>query len=547
MVANLGRSVTSSVSPQFQPTNVGTSLLNQAASSLDNISRDMQSKADTIYINSFLTDARKAARDIYNKNSDDPEQLTKELDAYKQGLLSNMPSSLQPRLDIEYGSMTENYINKVVTVKNKLLTLEQDKKLIDNENQVIKDIQFAARDLFDNAGLSEDEVVAKNISIATASAASLDSLEKNLSTVGLDGKLLRTPQQIKSSISKAREFFFSEAASSWLRSQPNKMKAYQDWLDNKVSVDLPEGSINLRDSMSAEVRAKVDKKLISEIKNEIFIEDKRREEEERFQEEESEVLKKDLYNISTEGKLTPAIVEASRHKLEYRDYKDLLTIAKEANPITDGNVYGNLVNKLDDGQDISEDLRIARFNNRSLSNEDYEKLADKNKTKGVGASLDDPVREGRDFLLGFLGSSAESLKIAESQTMAKAEREYNTMIADFIKINDRNPTREESLDIADRVGERYNLVQTDKAAGTLPKPLAMPIALKIKTTQLTPEALDKVEADTYKIFMEKHNGNKEAIINDPKFIEELKLLKAFEPIAALNLKRVKAAESRRRK
>lgn len=541
------RGVSSSQAPQFQPSGTSSSFLNQISGSLDNISQDMQSKADNIYINSFLTDARKSARDIFNRNSDNPEQLAKELDAHKQGLLTNMPASLQDRLSMEYGSLSESYLNKATTTKNKVLTLEQHRGLANSEDQITKDLQFAARELFDNKNLSEDEIISKNAISINTTATSLNALESNLSSIGADGKLLRTPKQITSSIQRAREFFFSEAASSWLQQQPDKMKAYQSWLHNEVVVNLPEGTLNLRDSISPEVRAKVDRKLISDIKNEIFIDDKAREQEERDQEEKSEILKKDLYKISAGGALTPSEVEESRHNLDYQDYKDLLTIAKEANPITDGNVYGNLVNRIENGEDISEDLRIARFNKKALSNEDYEKLSDKNKTKGIGASLDEPVQEARDYLLGFLGSSAEALSMAESQTMARAERDYNTRIADFIKSNDRNPSRVEALDIADEVGGRYNLVQTDKYAGTLPKPKAMPIDLKVKMSQLTPESLDKVEADTLKSFMEKHNGSKEAVMSDPKFIEELKLLKAFEPIAALNIERAKAAESRRRK
>jgi hypothetical protein len=507
----------------------------------------MQAKADTLYINSFLTDARKSARDIFNRNSDNPEQLAKELQAHKQGLMTNMPSNLQPRLDLEYGSISESYINKATITKNKLLTVEQDKSLIDNENQVITDIQFAARDLFNDKGLTEEESAARNAATIDSVAIGLQSLEQNLSSVGADGQPLRTPKQIRVATQKAREFFFSQAARSWLDVQPDKMRAYEEWLGNKAILNIGDQSVNLRDSMSAEVRSKVDKGLIAGIKNDIFIQNKLDEQEEKAQEEESDLLKKDLFKLSAEGRLTPSIVEASRHRLEYRDYKDLFSTAKESNPITDGAVYGNLVNRMNNGEDISEDLRIARFNNKSLSNEDYEKLADKNKTKGVGASLDKPVDEGRNFLLGFLGSSAEILSIAESQTMARAERDYNTRIADFIDLNHREPTRAEALDIADEIGARYNLVQTDKHAGTLPKPKAMPIDVKTKMSQLTREALDKVEADTMKLFMEKHNGDKEAVINDPKFIEELKLLKAFEPIAAINQERIKAAESRSRK
>jgi hypothetical protein len=534
-------------SPQFQPSSAGGSFFNELSTSLQRTSQDMQSKADNLYINDFLTGARKGARDIYNKNIDNPDQLNKELSSYKDGLLNNMPAALKPRLENEYGSLSESYLDKATTARNKVLTLQQNKALVDNENQILNDVQFAARGIFSNENLTPDEINSRNITTINRVAVDFDALDKNLSAVGADGNPLRTPEQAVKSLQKAKEFFFSEVASSWLSAQPNKLEAYSKWKNNEVTIPLPEGTINVRDAMTPEVRAKIDKQLIQNIKNEIFVSDKQNDIKEKQDEEFSDNLKKDFFKLSTSGQLTPNMVEASRGSLEYNDYKDLLKISKEANPITNGTTYGDFINKLENGEDISDDLRIARFEKKSLSNEDYEKLLDRNKSKGAGGALPDSVEEGRDFLMGFLGSSSQALSITESAVMAKAEREYNSDVQDFIDINGRKPTRKESMGMADEVADRYNIIQTDKFAATLPKPKAMSISVKTKMSELTPEALDKVEKDTFNLFMQKHNSDEEAVKNDPEFLKELRLLKAYQPIAAVNQSKANAAQKKTRK
>ena len=229
--------ITSGRSPSFQPSGAGGSFFTELSRGLQQTSREMKAKSDNLYINSFLTDARKSARDIYNKNSSNPEQLSIELNKYKQGLLGNMPAELRPRLDSEYGSLGEKYIDKATSAKNKELTLQQNIALADNENQILSDVDFSARDIFsDSSDLTEAETLTRNVTSINSIAASFQSLEKNLTQVGADGKPLRTPSQATKSLQKAKEFFFTGAANSWLDSQPDKLDAYNKWLDNKVTI-----------------------------------------------------------------------------------------------------------------------------------------------------------------------------------------------------------------------------------------------------------------------------------------------------------------------
>lgn len=525
-------SVTGGRSPSFQPSGAGGSFFTELSRGLEQTSNEMKAKADNLYINSFLTDARKSARDIYNKNSDNPEQLSKELNNYKQGLLENMPSELRPKLDSEFGSLGEKYLDKSTSTRNKQLTLQQNIALADNENQILSDVDFAAKDIFaDSSDLTEAETLTRNITSINSIAASFQSLENNLSQVGADGKPLRSPNQTVKSLQKAKEFFFTGAANSWLDSQPDKLGAYNKWLDNEVVIPLPEGNINVRDAMSPDVRAKVDKQLIANIKNDVYVENKQAERVEAQQEAFADETKKIMFKKSIDGTLNPNEVEASRNVLDFKDYKDFTKIAREADPRTNGAVYGSLIRDIEEGKDVGDAAEIARFTNRTLSNADYEKILNRNKVTDGKKDIPDPVDAGRDFLLDFLGSNSTALDFTQAATIANAERDYDDRIQGFIDKEGRSPNRAEAADISDEIVERYNVIQIDEIAATLPKPKAMSIAVKSKGRELTVEAVDKVESDTFNAFMQKHNGDSEKAKLDPDFLTEIKLIQPFRTIA----------------
>ena len=125
MVSLLQRGVgaTQAASPQFQPSSASSTFFGEVSKSFDNIANEMQNKAESLYISSSLTDARKSARKIYEKNLGNPDQLQKELAKYQEGMLSKVPSNLAPRLQNEYGQLAEQYVSKAITTKNNNLTL----------------------------------------------------------------------------------------------------------------------------------------------------------------------------------------------------------------------------------------------------------------------------------------------------------------------------------------------------------------------------------------------------------------------------------------
>ena len=60
--------ITGANAPQFRPSGSSANLFNQLSAGLEQTSREMQAKSDSIYINTFSTEVREASREIYNNN-----------------------------------------------------------------------------------------------------------------------------------------------------------------------------------------------------------------------------------------------------------------------------------------------------------------------------------------------------------------------------------------------------------------------------------------------------------------------------------------------
>lgn len=537
---------------QFQPDQSSSIFFQEISKAGQNLANDMQSKADVMYINSFLTEGRKGARKIYEKNQADPNQLKEELNSYKKGLLSSMPRSLGGRLEMEYNSISEGYLNKAITTKNKLLSNNQSLVLDENETQLVNDIAFAGQNLADsihNKELSEDERSAVGLSALNSMDVSFKALRSNLQTVGADGNPLRTDTQINKSLKKSREALFSSFGKAWLKNQPDKLKAYAEWQDNKVIVEMPDGKINVRESMSFETRQKIDKEMINGIKNELYIEKQTIEKSEREREEIVEATKKEDFELAKTGDLTVEKVEASKSIYDFQEYKDFSIMAREANPITNGAVYGRLVQKAGNGEDISVELRNARFNDKSVSNPDYEHLLNVNKTAGAISDLPSPVRQGRDLLLGSLGGNSDILSILDSRVMAKAERQYNFEVENFISRERRQPNSLEAEDIAENLFNRFTILKTDQYIQTLEKPKAMNLSMKsTPVVNLTESNIVLTEKKINTEYTKKHSEEvKKALIDieskqlrkekvveilmqDREYIEEIKRLNEFKKL-----------------
>lgn len=254
--------------PSFQPTSETSQFFNELTRSLEATAKDMQAKADKIYVNEFLSSASKSALQIYNDNKDNPDQLQKLLAENKEGLLSKAPAKLGQRLQYDYDSIASQYVGKATELKNKQLALEDRLAANERYNTILNDVGFAAKNLYAfDQGATEEEVVARRSNALTSITAGLDSIEKHLLQPDSKGNL-RSPAEIVSKVNKAKQYILSQAAISYYEAAPNKLEALKSWQDEKILIDSPEGSVNLRNTMDPYVAQNVEDNLVKLYKQE---------------------------------------------------------------------------------------------------------------------------------------------------------------------------------------------------------------------------------------------------------------------------------------
>lgn len=265
---------------RFAPETGTSALFNEVAGATDAIADDLQAKADNILVSDYVASSRRDAREIYQNNADNPDQLRKELDSYKEGLMKNIPSRLAAKLNDDYFSLSEKYISRATEQQNKFLTAQARIAQDQEANQIIQDLGFATRNLFENTdGLSEEELKVKQLTSVERITKDLSELNRTFSKIGNDGQLLMSPDKIVNSTLRAQQYVFSEAGRSFLDAQPNKLAAYNQWLNDEVTYETPEGVINVRQSLTPEVRKKMDNELVSAVRRDNFLKKEQRQQE----------------------------------------------------------------------------------------------------------------------------------------------------------------------------------------------------------------------------------------------------------------------------
>jgi hypothetical protein len=540
--------ITGANAPQFRPSGSSANLFNQLSAGLEQTSREMQAKSDSIYINTFSTEAREASREIYNNNINNPDELLKQLNAYKSESLKAAPFNLKSKLENQFSSIANTYINQASTLKNQQLT-SQAKLAIDNEkNSIIKNNDFVIEQLFNNENLSPEQIQSKNITLIENLAQNMkdfDSIMYQLDDKGEvlydaktqqpllrteGGKILFTSNQAINLIEEVEQQMFTKIGKSYVMSSDNNVEAMEDWLNNDVFLDTPLGSVNPRMAMNADIRSKVDKELMSMIKNDISLDRRKEELEEKQFDELQDEVEKGLYDLAKTNTLTPNTVESYRNILSPRDYNKFLKISIEKDPITDQLEYAKLVNRVTKGENIKAEIDNARFNSKTLSTADYEHLTNLvKKDTNTRKNIPDPINEKRDFALGVLGSNADLISIGSSATLAAAESYYNDGIIAFENLNNRQPNRKEADEIARDTIASYANSTVDEFI--LPKPKYLPLDNKYS---LKESDLEKARNDTTKFYLNKYNNNIERTKNDPEYIRELNKIDNYKALVEFN-------------
>lgn len=360
------------------------------------------------------------------------------------------------------------------------------------------------------------------------------ALQNVLDATLSDGTPVFTPKQRMAKLNATRDSMFEVAAKTWLESQPNKIAAYQKWKDGEVKIAFPGSNgqmeqFNIREALPATSKIKIDKEFIRTIKDELSIQKTLEARQEKLFEQKSDAIRAEVMVRLQKGEDMLGTVEALRHDIEPDTYVDLRKMAIENEPLNNDGVYGDLLRRAYEGEDVSEEAKYARFSSKSIDNGSYVELI--RISKGQSAGLEDAVTTGRKYIIENLGGLSKELPVTGSRIIANAKRDYDESISRFRQENQRLPSQAEAFDLADKIIPRWQALNMNEMAATLPKPQFMDVKEKVSARKkLTPEKLKDIRDKTDKYFLSRHGGDIDAVSADSDYQREMEYIDNFESI-----------------
>ncbi len=371
------------------------------------------------------------------------------------------------------------------------------------------------------------------------------NIARSLEATKSDGTPIFTPKQKQTQIAATRDSLFQVAAKSWIDRQPNKLAAFSQWKEGGVKIAFPdnEGNImnmNIREAMSAEVRQKVDADFMRAIKDDFFIQNQIEAREEKEQSIRNKELRNEIIVRIQKGEDMSRFVDAARSDLDPDDYIDLRKMSLSSDPITNADVYGSLLTKAYNGEDVSAQARRARFNDRTLSNDKYSELMSISK-EGTGQTQD-AIEEARKYLVSNLPQGREN-----SMEVSQAMSEFQENIDIFREKNGRFPTRTEAMEEANSLLPRWTDTMFKKNIATLPRPMKLPENMRDSKVlkEIDIPTMEAIRKDTQKEFLERYNGDAEAVAKDPYYIREMKTIDNWIVAISQRIEREKAIAERK--
>lgn len=535
------RQVGNITTPFIQPSNRQVQALQGAASIFAGVAEQSFKTAEES-IHRSNTIARMTAENtasielnkIYNRNQSDPDQLNKEATGFLKGLEKDVPQAELQNLRNSYTAKLDSFLKRSFNNRNTAINQQHELVIRQNRDIHVNNLSLASKALTGfEEGMTEEERIIQTTSAFDLAAQSLNRIKENTQLKKTDGSFFFTPEQQMKMVKDSTQFWMSETAKQWIGAQPDKIDAYTKWQNGEVVFQVEQDGelieINLREQISPDALAKVDKDMVQSIKDNISLRSRLESLEEKRLKQVSDGLDKEFAIKAQEGTLTLEEVDAVKNDLEPNAFIRNRKLAIQADPINRSDVEARLLTKIAiEKLDVAAEIENARFVDKTIDTATMNSLLALNEKQQEGTF--DAVDSGRVFLSQSLGGASKLLDEIGSTVGANAGKDYKVAIENFIKENGREPQLQEAFNIAEEVSISYNLLAADELLQTFPKPKFMPIGKKAKAKTLTLEDIQTYKTQTYEFFSNKYSGNKEQALQDPELIEEIRRLEKFENV-----------------
>lgn len=513
----------------------GAQLSRNIAGELRNQRDQYQAKAAE---NAYLQGQTVLTRDldrIRNEHQADPETLSTALEEYGQSFLNEVSDpNMRTRFQLQLEKNAQSAISQATARRQIIIDDEARFQAFQSIDLIETELANTAVNLYD-----------PNPAVALAASEQIQEIMMRGQAVinqrSADGTPLIPAQQRASTLFAIRDSSFKAAASAWFDSQPNKLAAAQEWLDGNVSITLPDEDgnpleVNLRDTMPASSRTKVDADIISMLRDQISIQNQQNTLQDRADEQRADQLfiKHQTYLQNGEP-LTLKELDANKQVyvaggLE-KEYIALRNTIIQGNPTAiNGTIRNQLFNMAYSGIDPTDFGRTA-VRDRLV---DWQTVED---ARRIFKAQTGPGADIQDFyinqLVRALGGQNQNLDISGQETISRAVIEMRQL---FMQLQEGNQLNDA------KAREVFNLVLENNSNLTLEDRVIA------RTPQFIPKSAvgKKASSETAKdfenqildYFLEKYEGDIDKIKNDPDFVGAQKWLQDYKGQIRQNINRI---------
>ena len=217
--------------PKIQMTDAQTRTLDNISASTSQDAARLQETSEKLYLASFEADARAAINEISERNKADPENLKKDLVESYKGFSENAPVQLRGMMAAQYEIMGRPALNNAVKFRTKINDDKLKETSLTNISEAFKTLeQNAAGMLSDDAHVAFDASRSAQLQMNTIS-----SMSQTLTEGGVP--LFSADQRVKF-VENAKQSLVEAGVKGWFDQQPNKVKAYKDFLNGEKTFKL---------------------------------------------------------------------------------------------------------------------------------------------------------------------------------------------------------------------------------------------------------------------------------------------------------------------
>lgn len=513
-----------------------------------NIAGELRSQRDQYQAkaaeNAYLQGQTVLTRDlerIRNEHQADPETLSTALEEYGQSFLDEVSDpNMRARFQLQLEKNAQSAISQATARRQTIIDDEARFQAFQSIDLIETELANTAVNLYD-----------PNPAVALAASEQIQEIMLRGQTVinqrSADGTPLIPAQQRASTLFAIRDSSYKAAASAWFDSQPNKLAAAQEWLDGNVSITLPDEDgnpleVNLRDTMPASSRTKVDADIMGMLRDRISIQNQQNALQDRADQERADQLFIEHQTRLQDGAFGSGIEPLTLKELDANkqayvaggretEYIALRNTIIEGNPTTiDGTIRNQLFNMAYSGIDPTDFGRTAVRDRRV----DWQTVQDAQRIfqaqTGPGADIQGFYT---NQLVRALGGQNQNIDISGQETISRAVIEMQQQFRQLQEGNELNDAK--ARDVFNRVLENNsNLTLEDRVIARTPQF----IPKSAVGQQASPETAKDFENQILDHFLEKYQGDLDKIKTDPDFVGAQKWLQDYKGQIRQNINRI---------